>query len=94
MARRFCQTALALALLYAAALGAFAFARYRGADRPDLGGVIHDFHRWVRGLVPTPPPPPADPGALPPPRDPAAPVAPAPLPPEPTRQPLIAPAGR
>jgi hypothetical protein len=88
IARKFCQTAVALALAYLAALGVFAFARYRAGQRPDVVTVAKDFHAWVRGLFPRPAPPPAEPGGVPPPREPAAPAE------HPTRQPLIAPSGR
>lgn len=87
IARKFCQTALALALLYVAALGVFAFARYRAGHRPDVVAVARDFHAWVRGLFPRPPPPAPDAGAVPPRREPPPPA-------DPTRQPLIVPAGR
>lgn len=87
IARKFCQTTLALALLYVAALGVFAFVRYRAGKRPDVVAVARDFHAWVRGLFPRAPAPPADPGGVPPPREPP-PSA------DPTRQPLIVPAGR
>lgn len=87
IARKFCQTTLALALLYVAALGVFAFVRYRAGQRPDVVAVARDFHGWVRGLFPRPPPPPTDPGGVPPRREPP-PAA------DPMRQPLIAPAGR
>ncbi|MFO0934371.1 MAG: hypothetical protein U1E39_16915 [Planctomycetota bacterium] len=87
IARKFCQTTLALALLYVTALGVFAFARYRAGRRPDVVTVARDFHAWVRGFFPRPAPPASDPGGVPPRREP-------PPPGDPTGQPLIVPAGR
>ena len=93
MARRFCRAVVGLGVLYAVALGLFAFVRYRAGERPDVVGVARDFHGWVRAIFPRATPPPSDPGAVPPRRAPDPAPAP-PTAPDPTRQPLIAPAGR
>jgi hypothetical protein len=48
MARKICQTLLAIALGYLAALGLFALLAYEG-PRPDVVTMAGDFHRFVIG---------------------------------------------
>jgi hypothetical protein len=65
MARRICQTLFALAVAYAAAIGLYALLHYKGADRPDVGTIVADFHVWAGGVFRKEPPPAALPGVLP-----------------------------
>jgi hypothetical protein len=91
MARRLCQTLLAIALGYLAALGLFALLAYRG-PRPDVLTMARHFHLFVVGRG-APPRAPEEPGEVPPeappvpaprPEDPALPsAAPAPAPADP-----------
>jgi hypothetical protein len=89
MARRLCQTLLAIALGYVAAVGLFALIAYRGA-RPDVLTMARDFNLFVVGRgTPARAPteagevPPEVPSALPPP-----PPAPPPVLPEEPRVPV------
>ncbi len=97
MARRICQALLAVALLYAGAVAAFAFLAYRG-PRPSVLEVARDFHLFVVGRG-TPPKPPEEPGGMPAPAAvPAAgrsaePPEPPPVPPTPPDSPDPAAAG-
>lgn len=81
MARRICQALLALALLYAAALGAFAWMNYSGS-RPDVVTIAGEFHAWIGRLVRSKSAPSPAPGAVPVKREePVEVAAPAPAPP-------------
>jgi hypothetical protein len=66
MARKICQTLLAIALGYLAALGLFALLAYEG-PRPDVLTMAGDFHRFVIGRKNRDAPfEPKDPGEIPP----------------------------
>jgi len=65
MARRLCQFLFALALLYAAGVGAFAFFHYEKDARPDVLTICSDMHGWVRSKIGSSAPAPVDPAAVP-----------------------------
>lgn len=81
MSKFIARLVVTLGLLYVGGAVAFAQFHYDEGKRPDLGGVLGDFHGWLTSFVtstknpeaPPPPPPPATPVAPP-----AAPVEPAP----------------
>lgn len=89
MARRLCQFLFTIALLYAAAVGAYALFAYEGT-RPDVVTIAGDLHGWVAQKFHTTsaPTPPA--GALPPRKDDVAPVPPPPPAVAPAEPPLDA----
>jgi hypothetical protein len=78
MARRLCQTLLAIALAYLAVLGLFALLAYRG-KRPDVLTMARDLNLFVVGRG-APARPPAEAGDVPPEVVPAPAPAPAPVP--------------
>ena len=90
MARRIRQILFVLIVVYAAAIGAFAFFRYDAATRPGAGAVLRDFHvaafGWIPAIFSGEDAPDPAPGALPPPKPPPPAVAPA-APPTPTPTP-------
>lgn len=87
MARRLCQFLFTLAVLYALAVGAYAYFAY-GDARPDVLTIANDMHAWVRAKFASAAPKPPEPGALPPlgtpppaPPPPVVPEIPVPTPP-------------
>jgi hypothetical protein len=86
MARRLCQLLFTLALLYVAAVGAYAFFAYQ-SPRPDVVTIAGEFHEWVRARFRPSPSPAPPPGTLPPFRDADAAPTSIPLPPAPPAAP-------
>jgi hypothetical protein len=78
MAKTLCRVLLGLAVLYAAAVGAFALLHYDGG-RPSADVVIGDFHAWLGLGSRDSSPPDASPPPAPPP--PETPYVPPPTPP-------------
>ena len=94
MARRLCQFLFTLALVYALAVGAYAYFGYTGS-RPDTLTIASDMHEWVQAKFRSAAPPPPEPGSLAPlntpgtssttpPAPPGVPNLPNPTPPVPT----------
>ncbi len=65
MARRLCQFLFTLAILYALAVGGFAYFNYQ-SPRPDVLTIAGDMHGWVMGRFRSTPAPTLPPGSIPP----------------------------
>ena len=76
VARRLCQSLLALVLAYVVAAGLFAWFHYDKGGTPDAFTVVGDFHRSIGGLFAKRPDQVPEAGAIPPAR-----IAPPPEPP-------------
>jgi hypothetical protein len=82
MARRICQSLLAVAIVYALAVAVFSFLHYSPGERPDVVTTAKEFHLFVIGRLPAKSAPP-EPGAVPP----AAPTPPPSVEPPPPPEP-------
>lgn len=82
MARRLCQFLFTLAVLYGAAVGAFAMFHY-ASPRPDVLTIATEMHAYVAAKFQSTPPATPAPGVIPPLRDETSAPPPPPPPPPP-----------